>query len=263
MGSAVLGVLEHYPRVSKLNCRLEEIKPRSIDCDIIIHCAGALRHHTCDLKKSNIDGMRSLLKGLKSRCKVVYISSKSVYAAHYDKKLTEEDLVEPFDAYGSSKLLAEKILLASGFPYLILRSGTLFGISGRNPGISFPFRAIRNFYENREVLLYEPDVLCDYLYVSDLACLIKTLIFSEAYWNDIYNIAGPHRSLHQLIFVIAEHIKKTVQNAPIIRIIEKNIPWINRLDCSKLEKKYGKIHYSDDKTVVSQLFDFYRESLNK
>lgn len=257
LGATVVEALKARREVCKLDCRLEAIQPCSLDCDVVIHCAGALRHRKNDLQKSNIDGMHSLLRGLKSGCKIVYVSSKSVYAADYYKSLTEDDMIDPFDDYGKSKLQGEKILLSSGFPYLILRSGTLFGLGVNNPGITFPSKAMQSFYDHEEVLLGYPDAIHDYLYVRDLSRLIVELVEVEPRWNGIYNIAGPRRSLHSLIFAMAECVEKTSRHKPVIRMVENSNPWVNLLDCSRLEKAYGKINYTDDDAVIKQLGDFF------
>ena len=257
MGGAVFEALATEPGIHKLSCRLESIQPRSLDDDIVIHCAGALRHRTCDLRQCNVEGMHHLLNGLKPGCRVVYVSSKSVYAASSSKSLTEHDRVEPFDDYGISKRQAEKILMESGHPYLILRSSTLFGLGADHPGITFPSKAIQNFLDRQDVVLHEPDVIHDYLYVRDLASLIADLIHVESCWDGIFNIAGPPRSLHGLVFTMAKHIETSCHFRPVIQLLQKSSPWVNLLDCSKLGRLCGKIPYTDDQTVIAQLTTFF------
>ena len=261
LGAAVFEALTFHRGVASLTGRLEDIQPASLDCDLVIHCAGVLRHRTDDLQRCNVEGTRRLLQGLPKNCRIIYISSKSVYAADHHRSLTEDAPVAPFDAYGKSKQFAEQLVMAGGRPWVILRSGTLFGLGVDNPGITFPSKAMRDFFERREVTLLDPDVIHDYLYVRDLASLIAGFIFRKEGWNEVYNVAGPPRSLHQLIQAVADRVEIIQGHKPVIRKVPGGTPWINRLDSSKLEKVAGPIQYTDDASVIALLGEYLKRSI--
>ncbi len=256
LGATVFETLKNHPDhpgVSALDGRLENISAGSLDCNVVIHCAGALRHRSQDFDRSNVDGTRKLLAGVKPACRVIYISSKSVYAADYGKRLTEDAPVKPFDDYGRSKLEGEDLVASSDCPWLILRSGNLFGLGVGNPGMTFPTKALRDFCRGREVTLIDPDILHDYLYVWDLASLVVSLALRNPFLSGVYNIAGPARSLHQLIYRIAEHVKKADGIDPVINRKPGTGSWFNLLDSSKLSGACGGITYTDDELVIARL----------
>jgi nucleoside-diphosphate-sugar epimerase len=257
LGAAVFETLRSRSGVCTLDGRLEDIRPGSLDCDAVIHCAGALRHRTEDLQGSNVEGTRRLLAGVSKSCRVIYISSKSVYASDTQSCLSEEAPVEPFDDYGRSKLAGEKWVMDSGRPWIILRAGTLFGLGVGNPGITFPSKAMRDFCQRREVTLAEPDVLHDYLYVWDLACLTVKLVLDPSFPEGIYNIAGPGRLLHPLIFAMADYVQMRTGFAPVIRKTPAGGSWFNRLDSSKLDCAIGGIRYTGDGAVIEGLGGFF------
>ncbi len=259
LGAAVFEALRGRAHVEKLACRLEEIQPGSLEFNVVVHCAGALRQRKEDIQRCNIDGMEAMLKGLAPHCRVIYVSSKSVYAANKHDILSEDAPLEPFDNYGRSKLMGEKMLMESGFSCVILRSGTLFGLGVNNPGMTFPSLAMHNFCSSQEVKLFEPDIMHDYMYVWDLAFLIARLACSYPIITGIYNIAGQARSLHQLIYKMADHVKKTTGFKPVIKKVLGGNPWLNRLDSSKLGKVFGGIAYTDDETIIYRLADYYRQ----
>ncbi|MFO7569933.1 MAG: SDR family oxidoreductase [Smithellaceae bacterium] len=261
LGAAVFEALKFHQNVVRLTGRLEDIQPASLDCDLVVHCAGALRHRTEDLQRCNVEGTRRLLEGLPPACRMIYISSKSVYRANDVESLTEDAPVAPFDAYGRSKQLGEQLVMTDGRPWIILRSGTLFGLGIENPGITFPSKAMRDFFERREVVLFDPDVIQDYLYVRDLAMLIAGFIFRKEGWNEVYNVAGPPRSLYQLIQAVADRVEKIQGHKPVIRKVSGGTPWINRLDSSKLEKVAGAIQYTDDASVIALLSEYLKRSI--
>ncbi len=112
--------------------RLEEIGANALPHTLVLHCAGALRHRLDRLDSANAQGMRHLLAGLAHRARVIFVSSRAVYAPT-DRPIIDEraELGPRGDAYGSSKLDAERALMSSRHDWLILRPTTLFGWGGR------------------------------------------------------------------------------------------------------------------------------------
>lgn len=257
LGAAVFETLKTHPDVHPLRERLEDIRPGSLRCDVVIHCAGALRHRVSDLQKSNVEGTHRLLAGIGPSCRVIYISSKSVYAKDALACLTEDAPVEPFDDYGRSKRDGEKQVMDSGRPWVILRTGTLFGLGVGNPGITFPSKAMRDFCLRREVTLFEPDVLHDYLYVWDMARLTAALALRDPFPEGIYNMAGSGRLLHPLLLAMADHVQSKTGFAPVIRKAADGGSWFNRLDSSKLASLCGPIVLTEDRVIIERLADYY------
>ena len=256
LGACIYSNLSNTNTVEKLQGRLEEIKPKSIDCDIVIHSAAALRHRTGKHQKSNAEGTRKLLKGLKKKTKIVYISSGSVYGKGLEGVFSEQSPVHPFDDYAKTKYEGELAVLESGFPYIIIRAGALFGLGHNNPGITFPSLAMQRLYHGHNINLFTPDVMHEYLYVWDLVSIIEQLMIKPDSWNKTFNATGPRRSLHQLINTIVNNLKKYNIKIGKVNMIDKNPTPGFFLDNTFLEETIGKINYTADTVIIKKLGDF-------
>lgn len=256
LGATVYKILHKTGKVDKLQCRLEQIRPRTLSYDIVIHCAGALRYRTGEHIKSNAEGTRYLIEGLNPDARIVYISSKSVYGIDLEGVFTEETIPEPSDDYGKSKYLGERALLESDHPYIILRASTLFGLGVDNLGPAFPSLVIQNLLLGRSITLFTPDVNHEYLYVWDLAQIVAKLVLKQECWNNIFNISGRARSLHQLIrLILDKHKDHGFSSAKLIETYRKP-PKSFFLDSSRIEKVIGKKFNTDDQQVVQKMFEF-------
>jgi dTDP-4-dehydrorhamnose reductase len=101
--------------------------------DVIIHCAAKTNVEWCEKHKVeaeavNVQGTINLIEAAKKvRAKIVLISSTGVYGAHKDSAYTERDMTKPTTWHHETKLMAEFQVQMSGLPYLIIRTGWLFG----------------------------------------------------------------------------------------------------------------------------------------
>ncbi|MDO4963813.1 MAG: NAD(P)-dependent oxidoreductase [bacterium] len=83
--------------------------------DAIFHCAALLAHEVKDkndLWTSNVDGTRNIVEfAEKNGCdKLIFISSNCLWGHNFDSQVTEEEIPNPVEIYGKSKLEGEKIL---------------------------------------------------------------------------------------------------------------------------------------------------------
>lgn len=193
-------------QLSFLPGRLEELVPRSLEADLVIHAAGALRHRQ-DCWESNVTGTERLLRALKKPCPLVLCSSKAVYAPTESDILDESSAVGARDVYGRSKQAAELVLQNSDCPHLILRLGTAVGWNGKQAGKSFISQAAALWAAGEQVTRYTPDALRDDFYVQDMARFIwaaSLQSFERGSWNQSYNVSGPRHSLHDLLNQLRE-----------------------------------------------------------
>jgi dTDP-4-dehydrorhamnose reductase len=63
---------------------------------------------------------------------LVHFSTDYVYDGTKPDAYTEADTPNPLGAYGASKLAGDQAVLQSGAPHLILRTGWVYGLRGRN-----------------------------------------------------------------------------------------------------------------------------------
>jgi len=256
LGSCICHELSKTKSVHKLQDRLEEIKPRSQDYDMVIHCAGALRCRKGQHQKANAEGTRQLINGLKAKTKFVYISSKSIYGLDPKGTLTEQTPPQPTDDYGITKYEGEQAVLESGFPFIIIRPSTLFGLGLNNLGLAFPSIAMQQLYQGNDIDLYTHDVLHEYLYVWDLTSIVSRLVGNPANWNNIFNVPGPKRSLHQLINTIVNYLENNATTIGKVNKIRKDPFKSFYLDSTKLEKAIGNINYTQDMDIVDKMGNF-------
>lgn len=259
LGACIFAELGGKYHVEKLQTRLEQIEEKSLEFDLVVHSAGALRYRKGQHKSANDEGTRKLLKGFKNRPKVVYISSKSVYGIGLEGDFTESTTPKPTDDYGKSKYEGERAVIESGFPYIILRSSTLFGLGINNLGPAFPSLAMSRLADGEDVNLFTPDILHEYLYVKDLATTVAKLISIPHAWNMVVNVSGPKRSLHQLIYLIHDFLKKNQLHQPIGKIqeVEQKAQKSFYLDSSKLFSLVGEKVFTPDEEIVKRMYDFY------
>jgi dTDP-4-dehydrorhamnose reductase len=101
--------------------------------DVIIHCAAKTNVEWCEKHKVeaeavNVQGTINLIEAAKKvKAKIVFISSTGVYGAHKNSAYTERDKTKPSTWHHETKLMAESQVQMSGLPYLIIRTGWLFG----------------------------------------------------------------------------------------------------------------------------------------
>jgi nucleoside-diphosphate-sugar epimerase len=244
--------------VHRLQGRLDEIKPGTLDYDLVVHSAGALRIRKDQNMKTNAEGTLSLVNGLTKRTKIIYISSKSIYGTKSEGYITEKMIPKPDDEYGISKYEGELAILESGLPFIILRSSTLFGLGVNNLGSAFPSIAMLQLYNGNDINLHIPDLLEEYLYVKDLASIISKLISIPNSWNNVFNVSGPKQALSALINVIEHYLKKNTANIGRIHKITKVQNNKFYLDSSKIENAIGRKIYTPNEIIIGRMVEYIR-----
>ena len=104
---------------------------KSLDIDIIIHLAAMTNVDECEkypqkASEININGTRNLCENFNGY--FVYASTDYVFDGK-NGPYTENNAVKPINIYGSTKLEAEKIVLAKSGDNLIIRSNVIYDYS--------------------------------------------------------------------------------------------------------------------------------------
>lgn len=201
IGSHLFHNLRSNPDIEAeaLTCRLHELSPGSVEADLVVHCAGALRSRPGELFQANAAGMDHLLKAMPRGTPLIHLSSRSVYGINRSGSVTERDPPLPDDDYGLSKWQAENILSKDGRPFVILRLTGVMGAGARSMGYCFPDKALEIFYRDGEVDLVREDAIHQYVCIDDVAKVVQRFVSDRSGWNDTYHVAGDVRSLHELI----------------------------------------------------------------
>ena len=100
--------------------------------DAVFHCAAILAHAVKDnnfLWTSNVDGTRNVAEFAKKYKvpKVVFTSTNCLWAENYHRPVREEDVPNPVEIYGKSKLEGERIMCdyTNAFDVIIFRCPTI------------------------------------------------------------------------------------------------------------------------------------------
>lgn len=164
----------------------------------------------------NVEGTRNIVEACqKSGKKIIYISTDFVFDGKKDS-YTEEDKPSPVNWYGLTKFEAERIIIDSGLPYLILR-------------LAFPYRAnfemkkdlvkgiIEKLKNGQKVIMVSDQVITP-TFIDDIASGLDFLIKNGK--EGIYHLVG---SSSHSPFEIATLIAKTFSlNSSLIQKISAN-----------------------------------------
>lgn len=238
-----------------LTQRLETLAANSLRAALVIHCAGALTHRPQDWENTNAAGTAKLLAALPREARIIFVSSRSVYSGLGVAPLRESDPSEPAGGYGKSKLAAEHAILASGRPHLILRASTLFGLAANGDlgKFNFPAQALRAVAQGEALTLFQPDRQTDYLDVQALAQGIVKLLDPKGGWNRIYNVAGPARSLHDLIRNLVLCAAEAGWPAPRLQFSPGPPPRGPVLDTGLWDADYGPLPVRPDSEIGREI----------
>jgi nucleoside-diphosphate-sugar epimerase len=133
--------LEKLPNVELFEGGIEEVERvrEAVDgVDAVVHAAGLVKARSTDeFFAVNVGGTSNLVQAVRngsrgrpsSMKRFVYISSLTACGPSVDGLPVASDQENPIDAYGRSKLAAEKVVLSAkdDVPVVILRPGAIYG----------------------------------------------------------------------------------------------------------------------------------------
>jgi nucleoside-diphosphate-sugar epimerase len=138
----------------------------------VFHCAALLAHGSisaADLNSHNVEGTRVLADAVAAAGvkKLVYLSSNCLWGHGFDQPVTEEEPPAPCEAYGASKLEAERVLMryADQFESVSIRCPTIID-EGRLGLLAILFEFIAD--DNRVWLVGKGDNRYQFIYAADL-----------------------------------------------------------------------------------------------
>ncbi len=160
--------------------------------DAIFHCAALLAHEVKnkdDLWTSNVDGTRNIVEyAIKNECKkILFISSNCLWGKNFDNLVTEEEIPDPIEIYGKSKLEGEKILMGNKdkVTSIIFRSPTIID-EGRLGLLSLLFEFID---ENRKIpIVGDGNNKYQFIYAKDMVQAMKLAL--DYNQSEIFNIGS-------------------------------------------------------------------------
>lgn len=229
----------------------------------VIHLAGIVGDPACSVDpvftiQTNFFSTETFIKMCKyfQIKKFIFASSCSVYGFN-EKKLTEKSKTNPVSLYATSKLEAEKILLAEKhgeMEIIIMRMATLYGWSYRPR-----FDLVANLFAgkaaiNEEIIVQGGNQRRPLLHIEDATtAYIKVLKTNKKLNSEIFNVGSTKENY--TILEIA-NIVKTLNPKVIITIDNKVVDKRDYfVDFSKIEKTFNFKNKKSLKTSLNEIYD--------
>lgn len=216
--------------------------------DSVIHLGGLVGDPACAVDEEltiqiNLIATRMIAQVAKGNgiSRFVFASSCSVYGAS-DQVLNEKSLLNPVSLYARSKIASENVLLSlrdSTFEPVILRFGTIYGLSGRTR-----FDLVVNLLAAKAVVegvitVYGKEQWRPFLHVQDAATAVVSALGArpESVASAVFNVGcdEQNRTLGQ----IGELIRSMVPGS-ILRCTEENVDRRNyRVEFRRIREELG------------------------
>lgn len=162
------------------------------DQEVIIHLAAVVGFGACNrdprhAESVNVEGTQALLAARAPTQVLLYASTGSVYGA-VPQGLCHEGLTpEPLSVYGVTKLLAERLVLASGNA-VALRFATAFGLSPRMRVDLLVNGFVYDARHRGAIIIYERDARRTFIHVRDMArAFLFCMDHAEVMSGEVYN----------------------------------------------------------------------------
>jgi dTDP-4-dehydrorhamnose reductase len=121
--------------VSAEDCKkaIEETKP-----DIVINAAAFTNVDGCETARDdcfavNAEAVKNIAGACRnSKIRIVHFSTDYVFDGTAEQPYKEDDICNPINAYGESKLAGERYLQSLSDNYILVRTSWLYGVKGKN-----------------------------------------------------------------------------------------------------------------------------------
>lgn len=174
---------------------LSEKVLKNIQPDVIINCAAYVR---VDDAEDNADlafgvnalGARNIAKiCARLNSTLMHVSTDYVFDGRKQKPYTEDDIPNPINVYGNSKLAGEYFARNIPERYFIIRSSSLFGAAGASgKGGNFVETMIKKARNDEEIRVVD-DMIMSPTYTMDAARMIRDILMKELPFG-IYHVAN-------------------------------------------------------------------------
>lgn len=163
--------------------------------DVVIHLAaltGLKRCHDDPEKafKINVYGTFNVVNScIKTKSKLIFISSREVYGETLNNETSEDDKLIPNNIYGITKLLGEILVkqasLSQGLDYTILRLTNVYGPEGDKYGAQV---IIKKALKENKIQILGGKQRLNFIFVDDVVDLMGLIIGNEKASKEIFNV---------------------------------------------------------------------------
>lgn len=192
--------LTHFEAVHDV---LNEIQP-----DVIIHTAAMTNVDACELEQENCDRINvDLVSEIVSYCKrndvyLVHLSTDFIFDGNKGSVYKEEDVPNPVNHYGLSKLRSEKVISEAGIRCAILRTILVYGLVDGNDRNNIVLW-VKNSLEQAKHINVVTDQLRMPTFADDLAEACWLALEKEA--NGVFNVSSSVlMSIYDIALAVAD-----------------------------------------------------------
>ncbi|NIF46731.1 dTDP-4-dehydrorhamnose reductase [Enterobacter sp. Ap-1006] len=222
---------------SNVNRVISSFKP-----DVIINAAAFTSVDEAEVsielaEQVNFLGAKYIAEAAKNNgIKLIHVSTDYVFDGKSANPYTEQDITEPLNVYGTSKMHGEIAVLENHAEAIIIRTSWVYSEYGKNF-----LKTIFKLIENDKDIKVVSDQIGAPTYAPDIAKLIVDIIRDDKLQPGLYHFSGDQvMSWYDFAHKIAESV--TVSNSKVEGISSSEYtsaakrPSYSVLNCDKLEK---------------------------
>jgi len=175
--------------------------------DVVVHAAALTDVDLCERDKvlayrTNVNGTKNIVEACRRfSAYLVYISTDYVFQG--DRGMyKEDDVCNPIDYYGYSKLEGEKLVRSSGLDHLVARASVIYGSRPARGKVNFALWALEKLRKEETI-----PVLVDQFVSPTLnSSLAEMILETVSRWiTGVYHMAGATRiSRYDFVRMLAE-----------------------------------------------------------
>jgi nucleoside-diphosphate-sugar epimerase len=236
--------------------------------EYIIPLAGLVGAPLCKKNKkeaitTNFGAIKLLLKFLKKKNKLIYLTTNSGYGVGEKNKLCDENSpLKPISLYGRTKCDAEYEVRKKKNT-IVFRLATVFGASYRMRSDLLVNNFVKRAVSVNRIDIFEPKFRRNFIHIKDV---INGIIFAMQNFNilksNVYNLGLSNANITKID--LAKKIKKKYRKLK-IRIIENKSDPDKRdyfVSNAKIEKRGFKASISLD-TGIKELIEIFKNNKKK
>jgi UDP-glucose 4-epimerase len=218
-------------------------------------------HHS-SVFKNNVMNFVKLIDKMDENQTLIYASSGSVYGNRSGLAVETDSLDTPYNMYDATKQMIDTYTTTATYkPTVIgLRFGTVNGYAPNLRNDVMLNAMTYNAWQNKKVLLFNPDTKRSILGTKDLSRAVASIINSGVKTNGVYNLASFTKTSGEMATITGQLTNTVVET---VNPDEYNTKTLNEklvsskynfsLDCSKFEKDFSFKFEETPETIVSGL----------
>ncbi len=250
-GKEPIAHILHHPNLEIIQAdfrQVDKVVEAMRGVDTVVHLGGLVGDPACALDENltieiNLVATRTIAeiaKGMHVR-RFIFASTCSVYGAS-DLVLDERSNLNPVSLYARSKIASEQVLRqlqSDDFSVVILRFGTIYGLSGRTRFDLVVNLLTAKAVVEKKITVFGGDQWRPFVHVDDAARAVMLAVEAskERVHNEIFNVGSNEGNM--TLGMVGELVKKLVPDAELIDSGRDGDRRNYRVDFSKIRNILG------------------------